>query len=175
MGVRDEELKRLIHYAKAMSVRVTIYQKPNKDASAQWSLDGTQIEVYAGKGQTKTETLLDLIHELGHHVWFIHEKDRLPDLKFDEAITRENMYETDPNNPTPKHLRKKIWDVELAGTAWWDVIYKDTNMKFPLWKLEAAKEFDMWMYEEYYETGVFPKGMRKRKKGIEIRRKHRKG
>lgn len=173
MGVRDEELKRLIHYAKGLGVKVIIYQKSHKDMAAQWTIDGTLIEVYAGKGQTKTETILDIIHELGHHVWFIHEKDRQPDLKFEEAITRENMYEEDPENPTPKHLRKKIWDVEVAGTKWWEVIYKDTNMKFPIWKLHAAMEHDMWMYEQYYETGKFPKGMKKRQHGIDVRRKYR--
>lgn len=173
MGIRDEELKRLIHYAKGMGVKVTIYAKSNKDASAEWTLDGTAIDVYTGKGQTKTDTILDLVHELGHHVWFVHEKDRQPDMKFDEAITRENMFEEDPANPTPKHLRKKIWDVELAGTAYWDIIIKDTNIKIPSWKIEAAKEFDMWMYEMYYETGKFPKGIGKRQHGVEVRRRHR--
>lgn len=158
MGVRDEEIQRLVHYAKGLGVKVTIYTKTGKGEEANWTLDGSQIQVFNGPGKSKTHLILDLIHEIGHQVWFIHEKDRQKDLKFDEAITRENLFAEEPAIPTPKHLRKKIWEVETASTRWWDVIYKDTNIKIPMWKVEAAKEFDTWMYEMYYETGHFPKG-----------------
>lgn len=172
MGIRDEEIKRLIHYAKGLGVRVVIYNKSHPDSAAEWLLDGSQIQIYAGKGTTKTDIILHLIHELGHHVWWIHEKDRQPDLKFDEAITRENLFKTETDTPTPKHLRKRIYDVEVAGTKWWESIYKETNIKIPMWKLQTAMEFDMWMYEVYYETGLFPKGKTHRDKYLEIRGKH---
>ena len=35
-------------------------------------------------------------------------------------------------------------------------IYKDTGLKIPEWKVQAAMEFDIWVYEIYYETGHFP-------------------
>lgn len=171
--VRDEEIKRLIHYAKGLGVKVIIYSKTRSDAKAEWALDGSMIQVYAGSRRSKTNIILDLIHELGHHVWFIHEKNREPDMKFDEAITRENLFEIETDVPTPKHLRKKIWDVEVAGTHWWDVIYKDTNVKIPMWKVEAAKEFDMWVYEVYYETGHFPKGEYRENHYREVQDKYR--
>jgi hypothetical protein len=158
MGIRDEEIKRLIHYAKGLGVKVIIYNKSKNGAEAEWSLDGSMIQVYAGSSKSKTNVILDLIHELGHHAWFIHEKDRQPDIKFDQAITRENLFQVETDVPTPKKLRKKILDVEISGTAWWNVIYKDTNLKIPLWKLEASKEFDIWMYEMYFQNGHFPKG-----------------
>lgn len=173
MGIRDEEIQRLINYGKGLGVKIIIYNKSNPAADAQWSLDGTMIQVFAGPTKSKTDIILDLIHELGHHVWFIHEKDRQPDMKFDEAITRENLFQKDPSTPTPKHLRKKIWDVEVAGTRWWDVIYKDTNVKIPIWKVEAEKEFDTWMYEMYYENGHFPVGKIKRDHYRKVQAKHR--
>lgn len=157
--VRDEEIQRLIHYAKGLGVKVIIYSESKLGAESEWTLDGSMIQIYGSATKTKTDIILDLIHELGHHVWFIHEKDREPDIKFDKAITRENLFEYETDIPTPKHLRKKIWDVEVAGTKWWDVIYKDTNIKIPMWKMQAEKEFDMWMYEMYYENGRFPKGI----------------
>lgn len=172
--IRDDEIKRLIHYAKAMGIRVTFYQKSGEGDDAKWALDGTEIVVFNVKRKTKTQIILDLIHELGHNLWWIHEKNRQPDLKFDEAISRENIYAEDPESPTPKHLRKKIWDVEAAGTKWWDSVYKDVNLKIPRWKVEASKEFDIWMYEMYYENGHFPKGKQGKEKYMEIQRKWRK-
>lgn len=173
MGIRDEEIKRLIFYAKGMGVKVTIYNKSAKNMAAEWSLDGTTIVVYKSPGKTKTDVILDLLHELGHHVWFVHEKERQPDLKFEEAIERENLVEEDPSEKTPTHLRKKIYDVEKAGTDWWMTIYKDTNLKIPLWKVHAAIEFDTWMYEQYWLEGAFPKGKAKRKRRLEILAKHK--
>jgi hypothetical protein len=159
MGIRDDEIKRLIHYAKGLGVRVVIHGKTEPGAAASWSLDGSQIDVYTGKNSSKTETILALLHELGHHLWFIHEKDRQPDLKFDEAIARQNIVEEDDlKNPAPKSTREKIYQVELAGTKWWDTICKDTNIKIPEWKVHAAMVMDMWMYEQYRDTGFFPKG-----------------
>lgn len=173
MAARDEEIQRLIHYGKALGVKVIIYNKSKNGAEAEWTLDGSLIQVYASAKKSKTSIILDLIHELGHHVWFIHEKNRQQDLKFDKAITRENLFQEETDIPTPKHLRKKIWDVEVAGTQWWDVIYKDTNIKIPKWKLDASKEFDMWMYEMYYENGHFPKGKFRADKYREVQAKYR--
>jgi hypothetical protein len=156
--IRDDEIQRLIHYAKGLGTKVVIYNKDNPGASAEWTIDGSAIEVYS-KGMTKTDIVLALIHELGHHVWFIHEKNRQPDLKFEEAIDRENLVQevADKKNLTPKHLRKKIYDMELAGTEWWSTIVADTGIKLPEWKIKMQMEFDMYMYEQYYENGVFPR------------------
>jgi hypothetical protein len=174
MGIRDEEIKRLIHYAKGLGVRVIIYNKDDKIAQADWTLDGTLIRVYTGGTATKTDIILSLIHELGHQLWWIYLKNRQPDLKFEQAIERQNLfYEDSLDNPAPKDLRKKIFDVEKAGTDWWISIYKETAIKIPEWKLYAAMEFDMWMYEIYYEEGHFPKGMKKKKKYVEIQKKWR--
>jgi hypothetical protein len=173
MGIRDDEIQRLIHYAKGIGVKVAIYNKSKKGAEAEWTLDGTQINVYAGKNKSKSSIILDLIHELGHQLTFIHERNRKPDMKFDEAISRENLYQVETDIPTPKKLRKKIWDVEMAGTAYWDIIVKDTNVKIPKWKIEASKEFDMWMYEMYYKNGHFPKGNFKKAHGKEVLAKYK--
>lgn len=173
MGIRDLEIQRLIHYGKGLGVKTIIYNKSKRNTEAEWTLNGTMIQVYASSRKSKTDIILDLIHELGHMVWFVQEKDRQPDIKFEEAITRENLFQVETDIPTPKHLRKKIWDVEVAGTKWWDVIYKDTDIKIPMWKLEAAKEVDMWMYEMYHENGHFPKGKFKENHYKEVQAKYR--
>jgi hypothetical protein len=169
MSIRDKEIERLIHYAKGMGVKVILYHKDDKDAVGEWTTDGSEIRIFMGKRANKTKVILTLIHELGHHVWFVHEKDRQPDLKFDDALTKAEGN----GNPIPKYLRKRIYNEELAGTAWWDAIYKETDIKVPLWKMKAEMEFDMWMYETYYETGFFPRGKARDDKHKEICNKHR--
>lgn len=175
MGVRDDELTRLIKYAEGMGLRVIIKNRPRGgDASASWALDGSEIAIYNSDGDSKTDLILSLIHELGHQIWFVHEKDRQPDPKVDEAVTRQELFDEKLHeSPAPKNLRKEILDMEKKGTLWWDSIYKETNMKFPMWKLEAAKEFDLWQYEVYYETGFFPKRDVRRDYRAKVRTKYR--
>lgn len=173
MSVRDEELTRLVKYAEGMGLKV-IFKKRSPDNDAEWTVDGSAITVYTKNHTTKTEILCSLIHELGHHVWFIHEKNRQPDLRFEEALDRQDLFDSKKTLlPAPKRLRKKILEVEKAGAQWWDSIYKDTNMKFPLWKLHASREFDIWMYEEYYKNGMFPTYTRRVEKDREVRARHK--
>ena len=48
------------------------------------------------------------------------------------------------------------------------IIYKDTNLKIPKWKLDVAKKFDIWAYEVYYKTGFFPNKKEKKMKHKEL-------
>lgn len=172
--VRDKEIERLIHYAKGLNVKVTLYQKSKKGTAAEWTVDGTEIRVYTNKSTSKTDVILRMIHELAHHVWFIHERDRQPDLKFIEAVDRECLVEQEKSKtPAPKHLRKKIYDMEKDSTAWWESIYKEVDIKVPIWKLYAEMEYDTWVYEVYYETGFTPKYKIREEKYREIYDKHR--
>ena len=69
------------------------------------------------------------------------------DPKVEEALDSEE---------NKKIHRKRILDMERSDSVYWDDIYKDTNCQFPIWKLHAQREFDIWQYEVYYETGKFP-------------------
>lgn len=167
--IRDQEIERLINYARGLGLTVKFSKTLNDSAS--WTLDGTELTIstHPKHNRTKIETVLSFIHELGHMLYFIHEKDRKLDLKFDEAVERQNLVDEDiDETPIPKHLRKKILDVEVKSAEWWNVIYKETNCKFPLWKLEMAKCFDIWQYEVYYETGYFPTRKERIQKGKEL-------
>lgn len=156
-----------------MGVKVSFSGQKSGDAGG-WLLDGSEILIYKKHQSSKTETVISLIHEIAHHLWFIHEKNRQPDLKFEDAIHRQNLFEDEIyETPAPKTLRKKIYDVEVAGTQYWETIYKETNLKFPKWKLYASMEFDTWMYEVYYETGEFPNRKEKIEKNKEINNKHK--
>jgi oligoendopeptidase F len=150
--IRDREIDRLINYCQAFNIKVIF--NTEMDSDAEWTLDGTEIRINRTRNSNKTDLILTLIHELGHHLWFVYKKERQPDLKFDEAITREFFSENRKSN-TPKRLRKKILDIEREGLRYWDIVVKDTDIKIPTWKIEMQKEFDIWQYEVYYKTAKF--------------------
>jgi hypothetical protein len=154
--IRDREIERLISYATGLGLQVIYDDKTDNNAVASWAIDGSEITLYTLTKQSKTELIIALIHELGHHLHWIYQKQRKPDFKFDEAITREMLVENKETTiPTPKHLRKKILDIEKAGAEYWHTVYKDVGLKIPLWKVNMWKEFDIWQYEVYYQKGAF--------------------
>lgn len=171
--IRDDEINRLVKYAEALGVKVVFADK-SPDAAGEWAIDGSEITIFKNNNTSKTETVISLVHEIGHHCWFIHEKERTPDLKFDEAITRENLViENKVNTLTPKKLRKKILDCELESMKYWEVIWKDTNIKIPKWRMYEAMEFDSWVYKYYYRNGVFPSDKECSNKTRALRKKHK--
>ena len=164
--IRDREIDRLKRYANGLGVSVNLIYKDSHKDSGDWTTDGTQIRVFVVKNTTKTDIILTLIHELGHHLWFIHEKERAPDLKFEEALSY-------PGDNIPKKHRKKILEIEQQGVEYWDVIVKDVNIKIPKFKIDMSAEFDVWQYEVYYETGEFPDNDQKRAKHKELLAKYK--
>ena len=89
MGIRDQEINRLVKYAEGLGLKVTFLNRTSSHP-ADWVLDGSEIRLYTRKSFSKTDTILSLIHEIAHHLWFIYEKERQPDLKFEEAIDIQN-------------------------------------------------------------------------------------
>lgn len=164
---RDQEIERLVKYAQALGVKVSFSNRKKPDNSAEWTLDGTEIIIYTKKQFSKTDTILSLVHEIGHSLDHIHGHDRVLDTEMEEAIDSSDEGETS------KRQRKKILDSEIKGTQYWHTIYKETNLQIPLWKLYAAMEYDIWQYKVYHETGSFPKYIDKIKKRQAIYAKHK--
>lgn len=161
---RDDEINRLIRYAQGMglSVRFKPSKKGSKDA-AEWVTDGSEITVYVSPNSSKIEKILSLIHEISHHKAWI-DNERQMDPKVEEALDSEE---------NKKIHRKRIFDMEVNDSVYWEDIYKDTNCKFDIKKLHVQREYDLWQYEVYYETGKFPKGKDKKKKYKELKNKYK--
>ena len=164
--IRDEELNRLIRYAQGMglSVRFKPYVKHSR-IQATWTCDGTELVVYVTNQMSKLDKILSLIHELGHHKAWIN-NDRQPDPEIEEALDKSD------NDEAKKRDRKRILDMEAHDSLYWEDIYKDTNCQFNIDKLHKQREFDIWCYEVYYETGREAKKMEKRAKLRELRKKY---
>lgn len=168
--IRDQEINRLINYIKGIGLKVSFTSK-EKGVSAFWYIDNSEIVICRNNNKTKISTVLSLIHELGHAMHNIHEKSREIDTKVEKALNHVSEAE-EQEFDTKKRQRKIILDDEIAGTQYWHSIYKETNMKFPVQKLEAQMEFDIWQYEVYYEKGKDPTVKEKKAKMKELRKKY---
>lgn len=160
--IRDQEISRLISFAEGMGLEIKFLPRTKNGNAAEWTIDGTEIRIYQTKNESKIGTILSLIHEISHHVWFIHDKNRQLDSESVEALT------SDTSIPASKKMRKKLLDMEVAATTYWMTIYKDTNCKFPIWRLNIQMKLDIWMYERYYEDSAFPSIKAARKKYKEL-------
>lgn len=169
--VRDLEIQRLINYIKGIGLTVNFSSK-KADCSAEWYLDNSGIVIYRNQNKAKIDTVLSLIHELGHALHNIHEKNRTIDPKFEHAIDHIDETEVNETDSKKRH-RKIILNNEIAGTKYWHSIYRETDMKFPIWKLDAQMEFDMYQYQLFYDTGKFPKQKDRNEKFKEISKYHK--
>ena len=169
--IRDQEIERLINYANGLGINVRFSSKKT-DCAALWYLDNSQITVFRAPNISKIDMVLSLIHEIGHGKYCIWEKNREIDIKFEKALDHVDTAE-EFGEDTQKRQRKIILDNEIAGTKYWDEIYHETNMQFPIWRLELAKEYDIWQYEYFYEHGCYPKSKERKKKYKEIVSKYR--
>jgi hypothetical protein len=155
VGIRDEELSRMTSYANGLGIKVTFVrdQRRNKKSPdyAYWTSNPPEICIYVTKHNSKTQVILTFIHELAHHIYWIHNnKPEIPHAYVLEAERKKK----DPF--ILKSERKKILEYERSGIDYMKTIAVELNLKIPLWKVEMAQEFDLWVYEYYYETGHFP-------------------
>jgi hypothetical protein len=146
MGIRDEELKRIEKYAQGLGIKVTYKKQGPQDPEADWAVDGSEITVYLRNRQSKTHIILDLIHELGHHMYWVHNDRKIP-IKLDTALSREN--------PTKKQ-RKAILEDEQNGALYHLLIYKELGLKIPEWKVIVERDIQLEIYKYYYRNGDFP-------------------
>lgn len=165
-NIRDREITRLIKYAEGLGLKVifTPY-KPYSMDLGYWSIDGTELTICKGAKQSKLSIILVLIHELGHHLEFVHTYNRAGMPGLSKALD---------NLEVSKDSRKLLHKWEKDSAAWWDLIYNEVGLKFPKYRLEVEKAFDIWQYKVYYLEGKFPNKKRKQKKLDNLMDKYRK-
>jgi len=179
MGIRDDELQRMLKYAKGLGIKVRVHTKAIKGKpSAEW-ID----EEYVGKGQpiinlfsrnsrSKTQRILNFLHELGHHHDWVS-KGRKISIRSTKATNAEAQRKHRTNPPIAKGLRKVIYEDECNGIAFMDTLYEELGLKFPKWKVYAEQEIDRWAYYRYYQTGNIPTIKETKEKDREIAKKWR--
>ncbi len=163
--IRDQEIKRLEQYAKGLGLKVEYKQHQPGNASAELlSYNGVSdtIVMYLWQNKSKTQIVLDFLHELAHHLSWIH-RDRKDDPALLEALIAEDARkESDP--PLPKAQRKLIYQCEKRDAEFRAIIAHEVGIKVSAAKQELDRLLDVWIYEYYYRTGKFPTRELRRKK-----------
>lgn len=147
MSYLDDELARLEKYIAGLGIKLI---KRSKQEAGSQSVDfGTwcpgEIELYFNEHSTKVELILTLLHEIGHQLYYMH-NDK-------PAIPSEVLL---PIETLTKAQRKKILDYEKSGIALMPIIAIELGLKIPLWKVYRQVELDTFMYEYFYEHGIYP-------------------
>lgn len=153
MSIRDDEIKRLTQYARSLGLTVTWKPYKRGDPGATWiQANGKPvgIEVFTWSGQTKTRLILNLLHELAHHLEFVYRGRK------DPAELLEALYLQDAGEDISKVQRKLIYETEKAACPYRELVANELGLKIPMYKLKADIDIDIWFYKHYYLTGKYP-------------------
>lgn len=168
MGIRDEELKRITHYAKGLGIK--LFFKPyvrGSHTGAEWITDGSEITIYHRPKESKTNLILKAVHELAHHIAWVH-AGRTVDLDTDQALMDE-----DDNLELTREQRKLIYLTEKNDADYRESIFNEIGLKIPKYIFLADLALDIWIYQRYYISGKFPtyKSISRKRKELRTRYK----
>lgn len=153
MSYMDDELIRVEKYIAGLGI--TLKKSTNNDEIAEWSPHSITVNVNIHK--TTTDLILTLLHELGHHLHYMHNgKPEIPD---------EVLLEPEE---TTKAQRKKIYEYEKPGIELMPTIAIELGLKIPMWKVYMQSTIDLWAYEYFCEEGDYPSQNQKNIKKKEL-------
>jgi len=171
MGIRDVEITRIEKYAAGLGIKVSwITRRKRGDCtSAEWTTDGKEIIMYNWAGKTKTQIILDFVHELAHHMAWLADGRKIAGY-VDDAFA---AYGEDTDKPASKEKRRVVYEIEKSDAQYRDKVWDEVGIKIPRWKLEVDRKMDIWFYKYYWRTGKDPIRKLCRKKYKELNRLHR--
>ena len=163
--IRDEEIKRLEMYSESLGLPVVWkqYVPYSKSHGAAVIIENdvpVRLEMVTWKRKSKTQIVLDFIHELAHHMSWIYKGRK------DSPELLEAMYATNPN----KNQRKLVYEMEKEDSNYRLLIYRELGIKIEEWKLLLDIAVDIWYYKHWWLTGKQPsiKQTRKTKRGMKV-------
>jgi hypothetical protein len=146
-----KELERTIMYAKSLGIVVNLIKAKRSDPDAEWTTDGSEITLYLRHKKSITRLILDLVHELAHHMAFVYNNRKVP-RKINKVFAKYSETEI----KLTKKERKIIYEEELFDSQYQETIFKELNLKLPLYKLQVERDLSNWIYFTYYKTGKYP-------------------
>lgn len=166
MGIRDEEIARIVKYAQGLGI-VVIWKihKKGDNTGASWATDGSEITMYTYPNKPKTQIILDFVHELAHHMAWLAD-GRTVTKKVNDAFGA-----MDDESLAPKAKRRLVYESEKADSFYRYKVWDELGIKIPLWKLEVDRQIDVWLYKHYWRTGADPIRGQLRKKRKELLKK----
>lgn len=149
MSVRDEEIKRLVFYAKSLGAKVIIRHYNNEEI-ASVTVEPSKYTIIINKKHhdNKTQIILSLLHELSHIKYTILNNYKFTDVQISDVLNN--------GRKISKKKRKEIADFEIKSLPLMTNIASELNVKIPMWKILKAVALDTWIYQYYYENGNDP-------------------
>ena len=155
MGVRDDDIKKLRAYAKKHGAKVRRIKSKKGAGSAEWDLDTQLINLYITPFTSKTNIILDLLHELGHQMDWIAKKRKVSKevLAAFNKLCQGNMYGERPD--LTQKQRDLIHRDEAAGIYYMHKIWAECGLSLPQWKVKRQQYLDLLDYKELAMKGKF--------------------
>lgn len=152
MSPVESSFEKLKKYA--VSLGLTVFIRPRTkidDFSGSYMFEDKKIILTKKAKSTTTDLILTLLHELGHHLDFVHKNKKENDALVKALLKRD--YDKKPLTPRE---RKLIYEDEVAAANYMLIIYKELDLKIPKHKVEAEVKLDKWIAEQYFLTGEEP-------------------
>lgn len=149
MHIARKELERLIKYSQGLGIQVSmITSKHETDAACLIYDEPPRIIIY-NKGKSITNTIVCLLHELGHaQDWLDRGKPQISKVFTKELDESYNKAE-----------RETVKNSEYKAAYYMPVIAKKLDLKFPqMYKIKAEAAYDRWTAKYFYDNGDFPRG-----------------
>lgn len=152
MSSQDRDIKKLKRYANKLGLKVYIRPYSRHTGAAEYS-SGKFITLFVSK-TTKTDMILSLLHELGHHLDWLQNK-RITQLE-QEALTILNSGPmVGPRPDLSRKHRAKILQIEKAGVKYMSKIHKLLKLEIPFYKVKHQQAIDLFDYKFLYHHGRF--------------------
>jgi hypothetical protein len=150
---RDRDLKKLKGYiiSRGLDLKVRPYSILTGEAEY---VEGESITLFTNNRTNKTEVILSLLHELGHHADY---KENPSTPEQNTALIELNKGTMSGKRPDlTKEHRKIILQIETAGISYMSRIHQELELELPLWRVKYQEHIDLYHYKTLYTLGRFP-------------------
>lgn len=151
MSAKDRDIQRLKEYINKLGLK--LYTRPySRDTGAAEYVEGQFITIFESRN-TKTDLILSLLHELGHHLDWLANKPTPEENKAIELLNTGAM--VGDRSDIPKESRRIILQIEKNGVKYMSKIHRDLKLEIPFWKVKMQQDLDLIDYRHLYHTGRF--------------------
>lgn len=141
MSYQDRDIAKLKKFANSFGLRI-YYRRYTRYTDAALYQGGQFITIFVSSTTSKTEIILSLLHELGHHIDWIFNKrnDRDTQKAYTEFEAKDH-----------KKYSKIILDLEKEGIKHMTTIHKLLELEIPLKLVKQQQKIDTFHYDFFYK------------------------
>jgi hypothetical protein len=155
MTKKQRDLKKLKAYSRALGLKTVFKKGKRENPGASWSTD-LVLTFYIRSYTTAKQTILNFLHELGHHRSYIAHNKIHNDMLLD-ALNTEDTRQGPYDHKVDKSMRELILKDEIHASTFRQDIRKQLDLESVTeLDLDVDIKLDIWIYTFYYKKGEFP-------------------